>query len=52
MFIFKPTGQVFENRRQAIIAMGHRRYEKFLKNGDFIFITDTADTKKPTPTKG
>ena len=46
MFIFKPTGQLFENRKQAIIAMGHSRYCKFLKQGEFIFIDDKKDTKK------
>lgn len=40
MFIHKPTGHKFENRKQAIILMGHKRYEMFLKNGDFEFIND------------
>lgn len=55
MFIHKPTGQAFENRKQAIILMGHARYNKFLRQGDFIFINDPehTDKKKPTtPTKG
>lgn len=45
MFIFKPTGQTFENRKQAIILMGHSRYKMFLKQGDFIFINDPKHKK-------
>ncbi len=38
MMIHKPTGIKFENRKQAIEIMGHTRYNKFLKNKEFIFI--------------
>lgn len=35
MFRQKSTGLVFENRKQAIMAMGQVRYRKFLSMGDF-----------------
>lgn len=38
MMIHKSTGIKFENRKQAIEIMGHTRYNRFLKNKEFIFI--------------
>lgn len=37
MFKHTPTGLLFENRKQAIILMGHKRYCAALKNKEFVF---------------
>lgn len=37
MFKHTPTGLQFENRKQAIILMGHKRYCAALKNKEFVF---------------
>lgn len=37
MFIHKPTNLKFENRKQAIQVMGTSRYNKALKNREFLF---------------
>lgn len=39
-FIHKPTNTYFDNRKNAIIVMGHRRYCKALKNKDFDWEND------------
>jgi hypothetical protein len=42
-FIHKGTGIKFENRKQAVILMGQTRYNKFLKNNEFIFLSDNKE---------
>lgn len=37
MFIHKPSNLRFENRKQAIQVMGTSRYNKALKNREFLF---------------
>lgn len=37
MFKHTPTGLTFENRKQAIVLMGHKRYNSALKNKEFVF---------------
>lgn len=37
MFTHLPSKLVFENRKQAIIAMGRKRYRKALANREFLF---------------
>lgn len=34
-FTHTPTNTYFENRKNAIIVMGHGRYNKALKNKEF-----------------
>lgn len=36
-FTHKPTGTFFENRKNAIIIMGHKRYCQSLKKKEFDF---------------
>lgn len=36
-FLHKPSGVVFKNRKEAVKAMGQRRYRKALANRDFEF---------------
>lgn len=37
MTIYKPTGEVFSNRKEAKLSLGHAKYNKAVKNGDIIF---------------
>lgn len=37
MYIHIPTGLEFENRKQAVLLMGQKRYRKALKNREFLF---------------
>lgn len=37
MFKHIPSGVTFENRKQAILVMGHIRYKKALASKDFLF---------------
>ena len=37
MYIHIPTGLQFENRKQAVLLMGQKRYRKALKNREFLF---------------
>lgn len=37
MFIHEPTGIKFENRKQAIVLMGRKRYKEALADSEFIF---------------
>ena len=36
-FIYKDTGQVFENRKEAKLYFGNKRYNSLLRNNRFIF---------------
>ena len=36
-FLHKPSGIIFENRRQATKVMGPARYRRALKNMEFVF---------------
>lgn len=42
MIFYKPTKQLFQNRKEAKKELGHARYNKILKNSpdDLIFIND------------
>lgn len=42
----KSTGTLFDCRKSAIIIMGHYRYEKFLKQGEFEFIENNNKINK------
>lgn len=37
MYTHIPTGLTFENRKQAVMLMGQKRYRKALKNREFLF---------------
>lgn len=43
MLIHKPTGIKFNNRKEAVIIMGQKRFCKFLKNGEFDFTVDNEE---------
>lgn len=34
-----PSGQTFENRKEAKLVLGHGKFNRALKNGEIIFIT-------------
>lgn len=36
-FIHKPTGKIYNNRREAKLDMGHTNYNRAVKNNEFIF---------------
>ena len=36
-FIHKPTGKIYNNRKEAKQDMGHTNYNKAVKNNEFIF---------------
>lgn len=36
-FIHKPTGKIYNNRKEAKLDMGHTNYNKAVKNNEFIF---------------
>lgn len=40
MIIYKPTGQVFENRKEAKIALGSGLFNRLLKHTDDILIIE------------
>ena len=39
-----PSGEVYENRKEAKIKMGHSNFNRALKNGEMLFIK----TYRPT----
>jgi hypothetical protein len=39
-----PSGETFENRKEAKVKMGHANYNRALKAGEIMFIT----TYRPT----
>lgn len=42
MIIYKPTGQIFQNRKEARIALGSSYYNRLEKEGvDVVFINDS-----------
>ena len=47
MFKHTPTGLYFRNRKQAIILMGHKRYNAALKNKEFVFSENREDSDYP-----
>ena len=42
MIIYKPTNQLFRNRLEAKLTLGHSRYNKIAKNNpdDLIYLND------------
>ena len=36
-FIHKPTGKIYNNRKEAKLDMGHTNYNRAVKNNEFIF---------------
>jgi len=36
---YLPTGEVYENRKEAKIKLGHSNYNKALKRGDIFFLS-------------
>lgn len=47
MFKHTGTGLIFNNRKDAIIAMGTSRYRKALKNREFDFNYQIKDGESP-----
>ncbi len=41
-FIYKDTGQIFENRKEAKLYFGNKKYNSLLKNNRFKFINLVA----------
>lgn len=41
-FIYKDTGQIFENRKEAKLYFGNKRYNSLLRNNRFEFINLVA----------
>ena len=39
-----PSGEVFENRKEAKVKMGHGNYNRALKHGEILFLS----TYRPT----
>ena len=37
--VYLPTGEKFDNRKDAKQRIGHAKYNKAIKNGDMVFIT-------------
>ena len=33
-----PSGQVFQNRKEAKMVMGHHAFNRSLKNGEMLFV--------------
>ena len=44
MLLYKPTNQLFRNRLEAKLALGHSRYNKIAKNNpdDLIYLNDNS----------
>lgn len=47
MFKHRKTGVIFDNRKDAIIIMGQKRYCRFLEQGEFEFYDTNTDTRRP-----
>lgn len=47
MFKHRKTGVIFNNRKDAIIIMGQKRYCRFLENGEFEFYDTNTDIRRP-----
>lgn len=44
---YLPTGQIFDNRKEAKMALGHGKYNKALKNKEIVFVDiPTKDTNQ------
>ncbi len=41
---YLPTGQTFDNRKEAKIALGHSNFNHALKDGKIVFITTYSPT--------
>lgn len=42
MWIYKPTGEIFKNRLDAKLKLGHSFCNGAIKYGDLIFTNDTT----------
>ena len=44
MILYKPTNQLFRNRLEAKLALGHSRYNKITKNNpdDLIYLNNNS----------
>lgn len=40
--IYRPSGKVYKNRKEAKEQMGHSNFNHALKNGEFVFVTTYA----------
>lgn len=40
--IYRPSGEVYKNRKEAKEQMGHGNFNRAMKNGDIVFITARA----------
>ena len=45
-FIYKETGQIFENRKEAKIYFGNERYNHLLHNRQFLFFNTEEEIIK------
>lgn len=41
---YLPTGQTFDNRKEAKIALGHSNFNHALRDGKIVFITTYSPT--------
>ena len=39
--MYIPSGEVYENRKEAKLMMGHSRFNKALRDGLMLFIKDS-----------
>lgn len=39
IIVYLPTGEKFDNRKDAKQRIGHSKYNKALKDGEVVFIT-------------
>lgn len=37
--VYLPTGERFDNRKEAKLKIGHAKYNKAVKNGEVVLIT-------------
>lgn len=40
--MYIPSGEVYNNRKEAKLMMGHARFNKALKDGQMLFIKDSG----------
>ena len=40
--MYIPSGEVYNNRKEAKLMMGHANYNRALKNGLMLFINDSG----------
>ena len=41
---YLPTGEVFENRKEAKMMIGHGKYNRALKKGEIAFVSLSPDS--------